>query len=44
VDQRIGLLIVDLVTQASDIDVDDVGRRIEVEIPDVYQEQAGLTS
>src|ERR1700756_2633569 len=37
-DQRIGLLVVDLATQAADIDVDDVGRRIEMQIPDVLQQ------
>src|SRR5690348_8152198 len=37
-DQRIGLLIVDLAAQASDIDVNDIGRRIEMKIPDVLQQ------
>src|SRR5215470_11506511 len=37
-DQRIGLLIVDLATHASDIDVDDIGRGIEVKIPHVLQQ------
>src|SRR5215471_11232306 len=36
-DQRIGLLVVDLAAQTADIDVDDIGRRIEIEIPDVLQ-------
>ena len=34
-DQRIGLLAVDLATDAPDIDVDDIGRGIEMKIPDV---------
>src|SRR5581483_9064369 len=37
-DQRIGLLVVDLAAHPPDIDVDDVGRRIEVQIPDVLQQ------
>ena len=37
-DERIGLLTVDLAADASDIDVDDVGRGIEVKIPDVLQQ------
>src|SRR6267154_1688395 len=37
-DQRIGLLAVDLATHAPDIDVDDVRRRIEMKIPDVLQQ------
>src|SRR6202047_2437974 len=37
-DQRIGLLAVDLATHAPDIDVDDVGRGIEMQIPDVLQQ------
>jgi hypothetical protein len=32
-DERIGLLTVDLATDASDIDVNDVGRGVKVEIP-----------
>src|SRR5215831_8215612 len=36
-DQGIGLLIVDLAAQASDIDVDDIGRGIEMQVPDVLQ-------
>src|SRR5215475_8794666 len=38
VDQRVGLLIVDLATQPADIDVDDVGGRIEMQVPDVLQQ------
>src|SRR5215472_11208187 len=38
VDQRIGLSIVDLAADASDIDVDDVRRRIEMQIPHVLQQ------
>src|SRR6202795_4801852 len=37
-DQRIGLLAVDLATDAADIDVDDIGRGIEMKIPDVLQQ------
>src|SRR6478672_480109 len=37
-DQRIGLLAVDLATQAPDIDVDDVGRGIEMQVPHVLQQ------
>src|SRR5882757_3046079 len=37
-DQRIGLLAVDLATYTPDIDVDDVRRRIEMKIPDVLQQ------
>src|ERR1700704_414738 len=37
-DQRIGLLAVDLATHAPDIDVDDVGGGIEMKIPDVLQQ------
>src|SRR5262245_21746247 len=37
-DQRIGLLVIDLAAQAPDIDVDDIGRRIEMKIPDVLQQ------
>src|SRR5712671_3050710 len=38
VDQRIGLLAVDLAADAPDIDVDDIGRGIEMKIPDVLQQ------
>src|SRR5882724_9738996 len=38
VDQRIGLLAVDLAAHPPDIDVDDIGRRIEMQIPDVLQQ------
>src|SRR6476620_245639 len=38
VDQRIGLLAVDLATDAPDIDVDDICGGIEVKIPDVLQQ------
>src|SRR3981189_3361726 len=37
-DQRIGLQAVDLATDASDIDIDDVCRGIEMKIPDVLQQ------
>src|SRR5438132_12154601 len=37
-DQRIGLLVVDLAADAADIDIDDVGRRIEMKIPDVLKQ------
>src|SRR5882724_5299934 len=37
-DQRIGLLAVDLATDASDIDVDDIRRGIEMKVPDVLQQ------
>jgi hypothetical protein len=37
-DQRIGLLAVDLATDAPDIDVDDICGGIEVKIPDVLQQ------
>src|SRR6185312_5843664 len=37
-DQRIGLLVVDLSAQPSNIDIDDVGRRIEMKVPDVLQQ------
>src|SRR5215467_15826670 len=38
VDQRIGLLIIDLAAHASDIDVDDIGGGIEMQIPDMLQQ------
>ena len=38
VDEGVGLLTVDLAADASDIDVDDVGRWIEVKIPDMLQQ------
>src|SRR6516164_4522356 len=38
VDQRISLLFVDLPAQASNVDVNDVRRWIEVKIPDVLQQ------
>src|SRR5947199_6379152 len=38
VDQRIGLGIVDLAADAPDIDVDDVGGGIEMQIPDVLEQ------
>src|SRR5580704_15986569 len=38
VDQWIGLSVVDLAADASDIDVDDVRGRIEMKIPDVLQQ------
>src|SRR5229473_2802582 len=37
-DQRIGLLTVDFATHAPDIDVDNICRGIEMEIPDVLQQ------
>src|SRR6266852_6712643 len=37
-DQRIGLLAVDFAAQATDIDVDDICRGIEMKIPDVLQQ------
>src|SRR6202140_1624276 len=37
-DQRIGLLAVDFATHPSDIDVDDIGRGIEMQVPDVLQQ------
>src|SRR5262249_55061400 len=36
--ERIGLPVVDLAADAPDIDVDDVGRGIEMQIPDVLQQ------
>src|SRR5258707_15195946 len=36
--QRIGLLAVDFAGDASDIDVDDIGRGVEMKIPDVPQQ------
>src|SRR5579863_6647272 len=38
VDQRIGLLAVDLAANTPDIDVDDVGRRVEMDVPDALQQ------
>src|SRR3974390_1278471 len=38
VDQRIGLLAIDLAAHPPDIDVDDVGRWIEMKVPDVLQQ------
>src|SRR5438093_12956714 len=37
-DQRIGLLVIDLATYASDIDVDDICGGIEMKVPDVPQQ------
>src|SRR6185295_18406092 len=37
-DQRIGLLAIDLATHAPDIDVDDIRGGIEVKVPDVLQQ------
>src|SRR5882757_10249022 len=37
-DQRIGLLVVDLAAHPPDIDIDDVGRGIEMKIPDVLEQ------
>src|SRR4029453_3262857 len=41
VDQRIGLLVVQLAAHASDIDVDDVGRRVEMKGPSVLKPRCG---
>src|SRR5438046_1802065 len=38
VDQRIGLLVVQLGAHASDIDIDNVGRGIKVQVPDMLQQ------
>src|SRR5262249_18196373 len=38
VDQRIGLAVVDLAPDATDIDVDDVGGGIEMQVPDMLQQ------
>src|SRR5262245_65568583 len=38
VDQRIGLLVVQLAADASDIDIDDVGRGIEMKVPDMLKQ------
>src|SRR5207302_9363484 len=37
-DERVGLLTVDLSADASDVDVDDVGRGVKVDIPYVLQQ------
>src|SRR5579871_88423 len=37
-DQWIGLFVVDLAADTADIDVDDVCRRIEMQVPDVLQQ------
>src|SRR5581483_8069522 len=37
-DQRISLLAVDLAAHAPDIDIDDIGRGVEMKIPDVLQQ------
>src|SRR5882757_8036039 len=37
-DQRIGLLAVDLATHTSDIDIDNICRGIEMKVPDVLQQ------
>jgi hypothetical protein len=34
-DQRMGLMVIDLATHASDIDVNDVRRRIKMQVPDM---------
>jgi hypothetical protein len=36
-DQRIGLAAVDLTANPADIDVDDIGHRIKMQIPDMLQ-------
>src|ERR1700748_187487 len=38
VDEWIGLMAIDLAAYAPDIDVDDVSRRIKMQIPDVLQQ------
>src|SRR5262249_54096371 len=38
-DEGIGLVTVDLTADASDIDVDDVGRRVKMQIPHMLQQQ-----
>src|SRR5262245_24649608 len=38
VDERVGLLAVDLAPDASDIDVDDVGCRVKVQVPYVLEQ------
>src|SRR3984957_16595361 len=38
VDERVGLRTVDLAPDAPDIDVDDVGRRVKMQIPYMLQE------
>src|ERR1043166_4682730 len=38
VDERIGLVIVDLAPHAPDVHVDDIGRRIEMQVPDVLEQ------
>src|SRR6185369_5913097 len=37
-DQRISLLVVDFAPHPADIDVDDVGRGVEMKIPDMLQQ------
>src|SRR5271163_761422 len=37
-DKRIGLLAIDLATHAPDIDVNDIGGGIEMQVPDVLQQ------
>src|SRR6516165_9321760 len=36
--QRVAVVIVDLPANASDIDVDDIGRWIEIQVPDLLQQ------
>src|SRR4029079_14534462 len=36
-DQRIVLVVIDLSTHPSDVDIDDIGQRIEMKVPDVLQ-------
>src|SRR5919198_5021088 len=38
VDQRIGLGVVDLAADAADIDVDDVGGGVKMQVPDMLQQ------
>jgi len=42
-DQRIGLAAINLPSDAADIDIDDIGRRIEVEIPYFLQKHAAIS-
>jgi hypothetical protein len=38
VDQRIGLIAVDFAANAPDINVNDVGRGTEMQVPDLFQQ------
>jgi hypothetical protein len=37
-DERVSLLVIDLATDTPDIDIDDVGRRVKMKIPNVLQQ------